>query len=107
MNALAPIIAAEMTQVELFALRDQLDAIISAGATPMSGPSCLQYGAGSNAVTHKSGRRLYRHVALETLSYHRATPSDPHASPALIVAANALAKHLAAAMALSFPTEDA
>lgn len=106
MNALAPIIQAEMTQVELYARRDQIDAIISGGPDPMRGPSCLQYGAGSNAVTHKSGRRLYRHVALETLSFHRATPSDPHASPALIVAAKALAKHLADAIALSFPTEE-
>lgn len=105
MNALAPIIQAEMTQVELYALRDQLDAIISAGATPMSGPSCLQYGAGSNAVTHKSGRRLYRHVALETLSFHRATPLDPHASPALSVAAKALAKQLADAITRTFDEE--
>lgn len=106
MNALTPIIQAEMTQVELYARRDQLDALISAGQDPMRGPSCLQYGVGGNAVTHKSGRRLYRHVALETLSFHRATPLDPHASPALVVAAKALAKHLADAMALSFPTEE-
>lgn len=98
MNALASHIHAHAevaSQVELYALADQVAAMIAPGA--------VAYAAGSKAVTHRSGRRLYRAGAAETLAFHRQTIADANTGPQLLEATRRIASQLHRAIAITFP----
>lgn len=101
MNALTTFPAVDvegLTQVELYALRDQIDAIIAADglAYATSGPT---------SVRHRSGRRIYRHEAVQTLAFHRAIEASDRATPRLVEAARRVARDLEDAIRISFPEE--
>jgi hypothetical protein len=87
-----------LTQTELFALCDQLHAVIQSEgiAYATSGPT---------HVRHRSSRRLYRHEAAETLAFHHLTLAEAKASPRLITATRRIAADLERAMRESFPEE--
>lgn len=97
MNALSPILPhATLSQVQLYALRDQIDALIDKDR--------VAYASGNRCVTHRSGRRIYRHEAEETLAFHRQAICSAHSSIGLKAAATRIARHLADAMELAWPT---
>ncbi len=101
MNALATAIHAEMSQVELYALRDLIDALISPGHVAYA------FGPGGRVI-HRSGRRLDRAAAEETLAIHRATAkAEDLFGPDLAKAARGIAVHLHQAIALTFPNQEA
>lgn len=98
MNALATLPALhieDMADVHLVALMDQIYALVHHGDPGYST-------SGPGHIRHRSGRRMGRTEAAETLSFHHMTLAEAKASERLITATRRIAADLERAMRESF-----